>query len=624
MKTEEEYARKALLPGTMLNGGKYRIERVLGSGGFGITYLAKWIQIQNTGLKSIVTGEITVVVKEFYHSVYCYRNEISQEILINNKDQQREFDRLKRKLLSEARILNTFTHPNIVEVFDVFEENNTTYITMKYIDGSDLESKIKQQGALPVDVTLKYFIQLASALQEVHRYHILHLDISPGNVLIDKNDNALLIDFGISLSYDNAGDVKLTSKLLSGKKKGFSPPEQYSMEILKKFDPSIDVYALGATLYNCLSGKEPPEAFSLLSGDDSLQLLNSLNPAVSPFLEKLVRKAMSLNRKDRHQNMGDLLEELKMEEEVCKKGKAKELLGKAKELRQKELFSSALDCYNEVLSILPDNKECRKGIITCRKALEALEIKENRGDSNPKTALIAHPESREGKNISENPPGKREKKVLPKTEILDQSAHTPQKPKTRTESTKGITGSKSLLAILIPVLLSGIILVYYWGHASQTPEPKAEPVAVIDPEVKEPDSNNDATDETKGESGTSESQPPSQPAEEKIEKSTAPKVDYLQQGNRFFNRGDYSAAIDSYKKYISSVDFETPSVSDRIKDSEKYLTILKEADSYFSEGKYEEAKKEYGKVLIANQGDKYAKKQIQQCNEHLMKKSKEE
>ncbi|MDR1161336.1 MAG: protein kinase [Tannerellaceae bacterium] len=309
MKDQDDFS-KALPDGTILKNGMYRIEHVLGGGGFGITYLATWVQTQKTGLKEIKTGELTVVVKEFYHKMYCFRDAGSNEILIANEEKQREFNRLKRKLISEAHIMNTFRHPGIVEVYDAFEENNTAYIVMAYIDGTDLDARIKQRGRIDVSDALKYTIEIAHALETVHEHKILHLDISPSNILIDKGNHALLIDFGISLSYDDAGDVILTSKLLTGRKPSFSPPEQSSIEILARFVPAIDVYALGATLYNCLTGKEPPEASTLASGDAQLGKPSSFGKDIPPALDKIVWKAMSLNRKERYQTATGFLADL--------------------------------------------------------------------------------------------------------------------------------------------------------------------------------------------------------------------------------------------------------------------------------------------------------------------------
>ncbi|MDR1403825.1 MAG: serine/threonine protein kinase [Tannerellaceae bacterium] len=347
MKAPDDFS-KALPAGATLRNGTYRIKQVLGSGGFGVTYLTTWIQTQKTGLKEIKTGEATVVVKEFYHKMYCFRNAHSNEIVIANEEKRREFNRLKRKLISEARIMNTFTHPNIVEVYDAFEENNTAYIVMAYIDSTDLDALISRQGRIETGDTLKYMIEIASALETVHQHNILHLDISPSNILIDKNNRALLIDFGISLSYDDAGDVKLTSKLLTGRKQSFSPLEQSSLEILAKFVPSIDMYALGATFYNCLTGEEPPEASTLASGYTLLKKPSSFSKTIPPALDKIVFKAMSLNRKERYQTATEFLADL---------------------IQEQKSYAKALPLDKEQAQVLPETQLINQDSVTKRRTI---------------------------------------------------------------------------------------------------------------------------------------------------------------------------------------------------------------------------------------------------------------
>ena len=285
---------KKILPsGTELNHGEYRIDRHLGGGGFGITYLGSMIQVKATKFTSVAT-EKTVVIKELYYEESCTRAYHSNAIQITDRQKNEEFARLRKKIVSEANILNSFRHPHIVEVFDVFEENNTAYIVMEYVEGEDLEESIKRDGKLNPDEAVRYISQIASALVEVHKKFVLHLDISPSNILIDKNNNARLIDFGISLSYnDYSYEVKQTSQLLTGKKSGFSPPEQSSISLLQRFSPPIDLYALGATLYNALTGQQPPESGLLSVGMESLPLPSTYNKKVSSYLDLVVLKAMT-------------------------------------------------------------------------------------------------------------------------------------------------------------------------------------------------------------------------------------------------------------------------------------------------------------------------------------------
>ena len=292
---------KILAPGTELQQGIYRIEKHLGGGGFGITYLATWILGQQTKFRFVKTGEKTVVIKELFYDDYCRRANNSNEIQILDGQKRLEFERLRKKLVSEANILNSFRHPHIVEVIDVFSENNTAYIVMEYVEGEDMEARIRQKKICRPNEAIRYISQIASALMEVHKKKVLHLDISPSNILIDKNNNAQLIDFGVSLVYDSdTGEVKQTSKLLAGTKSGFSPPEQ-TLDSLHHFSAPIDLYALGATLYYALTGQKPPDAGSLSAGSESLVRPSYFNTEVSGYLDYLVLKAMNIRITDRFQ-----------------------------------------------------------------------------------------------------------------------------------------------------------------------------------------------------------------------------------------------------------------------------------------------------------------------------------
>ena len=295
--------KKILTPGTELKNGNgiIRIDKHLGGGGFGITYRAKWIQGVKTKYTFRRIGEETVVIKEFFNDEFCRRSDNSNEILITDDQKRIQFERLRNKLVSEADLLNSFEHPHIVKVDDVFEENNTAYIVMEYVEGEDLEKRIERKKRCSPDEAIRYISQIASALIEVHNKNALHLDISPSNILINDKDEAQLIDFGVSLVYDpDTGEVKESSRLITGKKSGFSPPEQ-TPDMLHHFSPPIDLYALGATLYNALTGHKPPESVFLSTGADVLMMPSSYNPKISKYLDFFVLKAMNIKINERFQ-----------------------------------------------------------------------------------------------------------------------------------------------------------------------------------------------------------------------------------------------------------------------------------------------------------------------------------
>jgi serine/threonine-protein kinase len=216
------------------------------------------------------------------------------------------FGKFREKLIKEAKILSDVHHPHIVHVLDVFEENNTAYIAMEYIVGDSLKYILERDGVLAENKALKYTHQIGQALQFVHEKSILHLDIKPSNILIDKNDNARLIDFGVSKRYDIENTETSTTMLTLSK--GFASVEQYDNEGTHLFSPCPDIYSLGATLYNMLTGKIPTE--SILRATRVFQNPSELNPNITAETEKVILKAMRINPADRFQTMQELLDVL--------------------------------------------------------------------------------------------------------------------------------------------------------------------------------------------------------------------------------------------------------------------------------------------------------------------------
>ena len=187
--------------GHLLQNGKYRLTHVVGQGGFGITYRGVWYTEVKGSLGTVKT-EVPICVKEYFFKDYCYREPGSQAVKVHSETGKVLFNKFKEKLIKEAKILSEVHHPYIVNVLEVFEENNTAYIAMEYISGFSLKYMLEKNGILPEATVLKYVRQIGEALQFVHDKSILHLDIKPSNILIDKNGNARLIDFGVSKRYD--------------------------------------------------------------------------------------------------------------------------------------------------------------------------------------------------------------------------------------------------------------------------------------------------------------------------------------------------------------------------------------------------------------------------------------
>lgn len=277
-----------LQAGTSLQNGRYRVERVLGQGGFGITYLGVQIYLSRK-----------VAIKEFFMEDFCLRN--SEQYVTAPTDTNKGLvDSFRRKFIKEAQNIAKLKHPNIVSIIDVFEDNGTAYYVMESLDGGSLANKVSQ-GALPEHVALRYIRQVASALEYIHSNNMMHLDIKPANILLDGNDNAVVIDFGLSKQYDDTGQQTSTTPV--GISHGYAPIEQYSKNGVGTFSPSTDIYSLGATLYKLLTGATPPEANRIY--DEGLPPL----PAhITHNTRIAIETAMQPRRKDRPQSIAAFLQ----------------------------------------------------------------------------------------------------------------------------------------------------------------------------------------------------------------------------------------------------------------------------------------------------------------------------
>lgn len=288
--------------GHYLQNGKYQLTEVVGRGGFGITYRGIWFTEVKGALGKVKT-EVPICIKEYFFKDYCYRDEQSFAVKVHSETGRSLFEKFKEKLIKEAKILSDVHHPHIVNVLEVFEENDTAYIAMEYIPGSSLKYLLEQNGQLSENIVLIYTHQIAQALQFVHEKNILHLDIKPSNILIDKDDNARLIDFGVSKRYDLAQQETSTTMLTLSK--GFASIEQYDDEGTQNFSPCPDIYSLGATMYNLLTGKIPTE--SILRATKPLQKPSEINPSISTRTEAAIVRSMEINPADRFQSVNEFI-----------------------------------------------------------------------------------------------------------------------------------------------------------------------------------------------------------------------------------------------------------------------------------------------------------------------------
>jgi serine/threonine protein kinase len=277
-----------LTPGTVLSN-KYLVGKVLGQGGFGITYLG-WDR----------NLDIRVAIKEYFPQGLVSRVPGENNVHSYTGQPKDQFSFGLDSFLREAKILARFEHhPNIVTVRDFFRDNNTAYMVMSFIEGVTLLDYLKSKGErIPVDRAIEIMMPVLDALKGVHSAGIMHRDISPDNIFIDHEGRVILIDFGAARQ-----EMREKSKSLSViLKAGYAPEEQYRSR--GKQGPWTDIYAVAATMYRCITGQVPPEAMDRLAEDDLIPPSKS-GVSIGSTYEKALLKALSVRAEGRFQTVED-------------------------------------------------------------------------------------------------------------------------------------------------------------------------------------------------------------------------------------------------------------------------------------------------------------------------------
>ena len=289
---------KGALPiGYRLSGESfcYEIEKVLGQGSFGITYLAHIIFEGKLGsLKKI---KQLVAIKEFY---MCDINSRNESYILEGSSAE-TFRNYHHRFRKEAENLSKMDHPGIVDVMEIFEANGTSYYVMDFLPGGTLLEHIKEHGKLPSKEALQLILKIGEALGYMHAQRMLHLDLKPSNIGMTETKEPVLIDFGLSKVFTENGMPESTTGI-GGGTPGYSPLEQMNYNPKNGLALTLDIYALGGTLFKALTGMNPPYATMLLDDDDALTS-RMIESKVSPEVMELVTWAMSPRKKDRPQNV---------------------------------------------------------------------------------------------------------------------------------------------------------------------------------------------------------------------------------------------------------------------------------------------------------------------------------
>ena len=282
--------------GTILQGGKYTIEKALGQGSFGITYLA------TTKVKGPL-GDISVkvAIKEFFSKELNKRGE---DGTVCDSTSGSLAGRYSKMFLREANNLASLEHPGIVNVLESFSENNTHYYVMEYLEGGSLDDYILSKGHLSETESLEYIRQIGSALSYMHSRNMLHLDLKPKNIMLRSDGCLSIIDFGLSKQYESSGEPESSTTIGLGTP-GYAPLEQGSEDDRRVFAATLDVYALGATMYKMLTGKTPPRASDVMN--DGLPVSDLKKYGVSEDTIASIEKAMAPPKRKRYQSVDDFI-----------------------------------------------------------------------------------------------------------------------------------------------------------------------------------------------------------------------------------------------------------------------------------------------------------------------------
>lgn len=282
--------RTELLPGTTLCGGKYVIEKKLGAGGFGITYIAKHSTLDKR-----------YAIKEFFLSGYNVRNNVTNHISLQGIETQ-DFEKFRLRFIEEARTLAALNNEAVVKVIDIFDENGTSYMVMPFVEGVTLQSMVEKDGPMDYEMAVNYIVQVCEALSYIHSKNILHRDVTPDNIIVTPSQKIVLIDFGSARKFVDNKTQRHTTIV----KKGYAPLEQYSATSRK--GAYTDLYSLGAVFYYILTGEKPMDATERAL--EKMKEPIEINPKVPEQINAVIMKAMDMDSTNRYQSATELTDDI--------------------------------------------------------------------------------------------------------------------------------------------------------------------------------------------------------------------------------------------------------------------------------------------------------------------------
>lgn len=311
--------------GSQLKNGEFEIQSILGEGGFGVTYKARQRDINKL-----------FAIKELLPERSARNGtEIIWSHLITPNEKRKFIDEIN----NEFKRTTLFSHPNIVNAIELFEENNTIYLVLDFIEGKTLAQVIKENNCIPESKARMYLKSLCEALAFIHDNQILHLDIKPENIIIDKSDKPVLIDLGSAREF-TLDQTKRYTRLLT---EDYAPYEQ-RLEYTK-LGPYTDIYALCVTFYQALTGVLPPNSVSRVQ-DDTIRTPRSIKPELSSLIERVLLDGLHVNLQQRFQSASEILDEL---------DNKPRLLRKAREVARKGNIPDSINLYQKIISENPES-----------------------------------------------------------------------------------------------------------------------------------------------------------------------------------------------------------------------------------------------------------------------------